>query len=83
MIEVKDDIKSQVTAFIEANTGEENIDENENIFESGLVNSLFAIELITFIERQFGFKVTIQDLNLEKFSSISRIHDFINVKLST
>lgn len=83
MIEVTDDIKNQISSFIEANTGEENIDENENIFETGLVNSLFAIELITFIERTFGFKVTIQDLDLERFSSISRINDFINVKLST
>lgn len=82
MIEEKEDIRKQVTEFLKANTGEDHIDENENIFESGLVNSLFAIELMTFIEQCFGIKVTIQDLSIERFSSISNIHGFVQEKLA-
>lgn len=82
MVETKEDIKKQVTEFLKANTGEEHIDESENIFETGLVNSLFAIELMTYIEQTFGVKVTIQDLSIERFSSIHNIQEFIQEKLT-
>ena len=82
MIEIKEDIKKQVTEFLKTSTGEDHIDESENIFESGLVNSLFAIELMTYIEQTFGVKVTIQDLSIERFSSINNIHAFIQEKLA-
>ncbi|UII31876.1 phosphopantetheine-binding protein [Fulvivirga ulvae] len=83
MTEVNPEINNQVVAFISAHTGIDEIDEHENIFESGLVNSLFAIELMTFIEKQFNIKVTIQDLSLDTFSTISKINEFVTAKMTS
>jgi acyl carrier protein len=47
------------------------------LFESGLVNSLFAVQLMTFIERKFGIEVGTDDLEIKNFESISATAAFI------
>lgn len=54
-----------------------------NIFEEGLVNSLFAIELMTFLEKSFHIKITMEDLNMDNFSSINSIKNFLKSKQAT
>ncbi|MBL3658738.1 acyl carrier protein [Fulvivirga sediminis] len=83
MTEVNPEINNQIVAFISAHTGVNEIDQHENIFESGLVNSLFAIELMTYIERKFNIKVTIQDLSLDTFSTVSKINGFVTSKMTS
>ncbi|WP_431973611.1 acyl carrier protein [Micromonospora haikouensis] len=42
-----------------------------NLFESGSVNSLFALELVVFLERTFGVAVTGEELKLANFQSVA------------
>lgn len=56
--------------------------EEEDIFASGLVNSLFAIELMTFLESQFTVKITMDDLDMEHFKSVHAIRIFLKGKLA-
>lgn len=51
-----------------------------NIFETGLANSLFAIQLMTFIENEFSVKVTTGDLDLSNFASLDAIERFVQQK---
>ena len=53
---------------------------DENIFEAGFVDSSFAMQLIAFIEEQFGLQVPDEDLDLENFSSIDRMVHYIDQK---
>jgi acyl carrier protein len=48
-----------------------------DIFEAGIVNSLFAIELMTFLEKAFAIKVTMDDLDMENFKSIDAACNFV------
>nr|WP_278320081.1 phosphopantetheine-binding protein [Haloimpatiens massiliensis] len=50
------------------------------IFNEGIVNSLFAIELMIFIEKEFNIKVNVEDLDLDHFKSINSISEFIEAK---
>ena len=56
------------------------LDNNDDIFESGLVNSLFAIELMTFLEKAFQIKVTMDDLDMENFKSVTAVCSFVEAK---
>jgi methoxymalonate biosynthesis acyl carrier protein len=47
--------------------------DDENFFEKRFVNSLFAMQLVSFIEKQVGTEIDGEDLSLENFSSVSRI----------
>jgi acyl carrier protein len=48
-----------------------------NLFETGIVNSLFAVQLMTFVERQFGIEIGMDDLEIENFKSINATAAFV------
>jgi acyl carrier protein len=58
------------------------IGDDDNIFESGFVDSSFAMQLITYIEEAFGITVMDEDLDLKNFSTISRIVRFVEKKIN-
>lgn len=74
------EIKGNVRNFLIDSSGIESISDDEDFFESGLVNSLFAIELMTYIERVFRVKITMSDLDMNNFRTIENISAFINKK---
>ncbi|MGE5632107.1 MAG: acyl carrier protein [Caulobacteraceae bacterium] len=70
-----------ISDYIVRNVNLTQIDNDMRIFESGLVNSLFAIELMTFLEKSFGIKIRIDDLDMENFQSVNLIVKFVENKL--
>ena len=58
------------------------IEDDDNIFEEGFVDSSFAMQLVTFVEEAFSIQVTDDDLDLINFSTINRLVEFINRKRS-
>jgi acyl carrier protein len=59
---------------------DQTIGDDENIFESGFVDSSFAMQLVTFVEDAFNIAVTDEDLDLANFSTINRIVGLIQRK---
>lgn len=55
-------------------------DEDESLFESGLLDSFALPDLVSAIEQKFGIKVPDADLNPRKFDSISRIDAYLSSK---
>ena len=70
----------EVRDYIMENAGLTELDDNCDIFETGVVNSLFAIELMTFLEGTFSIKVTMEDLDMSNFSSVNATCEFIKRK---
>jgi acyl carrier protein len=52
----------------------------EDIFALGFVSSLLAMQLVTFVEKEFDITVGDEDLELENFSSIRAIAGLVNRK---
>ncbi|GAA4671271.1 acyl carrier protein [Phytohabitans rumicis] len=52
---------------------------DEDYFALGL-NSLFAIELVVFVEQRFDLEVEVADLDLDHFRTISRLTAFVLAK---
>lgn len=80
MIETKQNAGEIVTNFILKNVDLQSLDRNAKIFEEGLVNSLFAIELMTFLEREFEIKIKLEDLDMENFQTVNLITSFVAFK---
>ena len=70
-------IKETVKRFISSSINIPNLDDDDNLFESGIVNSLFAVQLMTFIERTFGVEVGTDDLDIENFKSLNAMTSFV------
>lgn len=73
--------KKTIRLFIEKYIDGKNISDDDNIFD-GFVNSLFAMQLVSFIENEFDIVVENDDLDLSNFKDINSITAFINSKLS-
>ena len=74
----------KIRAFIKRNMAitHENvtITDDDNIFEKGFVDSMFAMQLVSYVENEFGISVNNEDLDLSNFSSIQNITRFIEQK---
>ncbi len=56
--------------------------DDDNLFETGIVNSLFAVQLLMFIEKTFNIQVSPEDLLMENFQSIDSATSFVLLKQS-
>jgi acyl carrier protein len=77
--------KEKIGKFIRANLlmfdDTQALGDNDNFFESGFVDSSFAMELVCFVEDEFNLSVTDEDLELKNFSSINRVAQFVSRKI--
>lgn len=55
----------------------------EDIFALGFVNSLLAMQLVAFVEKEFSIKVEDEDLDLDNFRSINAISNLVARKSGT
>ena len=77
-----DIVVDKTRQFLKRYVGSKNIDPNEEIFSTGMINSLFAMQLILFLEKEFKIKFGNDDLDLTNFNSLNSIAKFVVSKLS-
>ena len=70
-------IKAQIKAFLAKSVPKHQFRDDEDIFASGHVNSLYAMQLVAFVEDEFDIKVGQKDLDIEHFRSIRAMADFV------
>jgi methoxymalonate biosynthesis acyl carrier protein len=75
------DIREKTLSFLEQFVSVD-VEDDEDLFASGLVNSLFAMQLVLFVEKEFAIKVENQDLDIANFRSVNAITSFIQQKTS-
>lgn len=74
------EVKVKVKAFLAQFFGDYELKDNDDIFSSGHVNSLFAMQLITFLENEFKIKIGNEDLDLSNFYTLDAIEMFVTKK---
>jgi methoxymalonate biosynthesis acyl carrier protein len=70
-------VKETVKRFILSSINIEHLNDDDDLFESGFVNSLFAVQLMTFIEKTFAIEVGMEDLDIENFKSLNAAAAFV------
>ena len=55
--------------------------DDEDIFKSGILDSLNILNIIVFIENEFDIKINPFEVNLETLGSINNICEFVNAKV--
>jgi acyl carrier protein len=77
-----EEIKNKVRGFFGKYIQKKDWHDEEEILTTGIVSSLFAMQLIMFVEKEFQIKVENEDLDLKNFNSIGTIAKFVDNKLS-
>lgn len=75
------DTKKAIKEFLKRFFRQREIMDDEDIFQLGFVNSLFAMQLVMFIEKEFQFRIDNKDLNFDNFRTIQSIADFIHARV--
>jgi len=70
-------INEKIKKFLQKHIKKTDLKDDDDIFKTRLVNSLFAMQLVLFVEKEFNIKVEQQDLDLKNFNSIISIVNFI------
>lgn len=76
------DIKAEIRQFLSKFFANYDLRDDEDIFSLGFVNSLFAMQLVLFVEQTFHITVENEDLDLANFRTINALNDFVQRKLA-
>lgn len=68
-----EEIKAIVTKFIQSKKEDVKLEGDTNLFENGFVNSLFALDIVTFLEKTFKIRLGKNDINKDNLSTVNKI----------
>jgi acyl carrier protein len=77
-------IENKIKEFILKNlyfTENNTLDDDASFLETGVVDSTGVMELVSFVEAEFGVKVEPQEIVVENFDSVRKVADFVRRKL--
>ena len=70
-------VREAVTRFLLSSINLAKLNDEDDLFESGIVNSLFAVQLATFLEKTFAIEIGMDDLDIENFKSLNATTAFV------
>jgi methoxymalonate biosynthesis acyl carrier protein len=70
-------ITTEVLAFVKGRFPQAEFSETEDIFSIGYVNSLFAMELVMFIEKAFAIAIPNDELRIDNFRTAAAMTDLV------
>ncbi|GMT99607.1 hypothetical protein KH5H1_37270 [Corallococcus caeni] len=74
------DVRTRIRDYFDQVVSD-SVSDEDDIFALGLVNSLFGLQLVMFVEKEFSIIVEKQELDIRHFSSISALVTFVEGKL--
>jgi methoxymalonate biosynthesis acyl carrier protein len=72
-----DEPKQKIRAYFAGLFRNADLKDDTDIFATGFVNSLMAMQLVMFVEKEFDLTIENEDLDLQNFNSINAIADLI------
>lgn len=72
-----DQTQTKIKEFLSRFFKNHDLQPEEDIFALGFVNSLLAMQLVAFVEKEFGVRVEDEDLDLDNFRSIDAISSLV------
>lgn len=78
-----DQTKEEVRNFLARHLGGRKLQDDDQIFSSGFVSSMFAMQLIMFLEKKFSISIGNEDLELNNFQTIAAMARLVQQKTNT
>lgn len=78
-----DDRKEKIKQFLSKLMRNHDLKDDEDIFALGFINSLAALQLVNFLEKEFGITVEDEDLDLDNFRTLNSMDGLLERKLAS
>jgi methoxymalonate biosynthesis acyl carrier protein len=75
-----DEVKVKIKAFLSRFFRKHELQDDEDLFALGFLNSLFAMQLVMFLEKEFEVRIENKDLDLNNFRTINTIAGLVEAK---
>lgn len=72
--------KQQIRTFLAKYFKDYDLQDDEDIFSLGFVTSLFAMQIVLFVEQQLGVTIANEELQLDNFRTINAMTNLITSK---
>ncbi len=76
-------IETTIRNFLAKHFQNIELQSDQDIFALGFVNSLFAMQLVMFVEKEFDITIEDEDLDIDNFRSIQAIIALVERKTAT
>ncbi|MBX5446552.1 acyl carrier protein [Sphaerobacter sp.] len=74
-------VKGPIREWLMANaTGGRPVSDDQQLIRDGLLTSLMVVELVLFLEQQFGVVIDDMDVSEENFASVQAIAELVDRK---
>ena len=74
------DIRTKVRAYLSEYIKGHDLRDDDDFFALGLVNSLFAMQLVLFVEKEFDIAIDGSDMNFDNFKTVNAIVEVVERK---
>jgi acyl carrier protein len=77
-----DAIRIPIRGFMSRSFDGHAVSDDDDIFALGFANSLFAMQLVAFVEGQFRIEIDSDDLEMDNFRSIAALSGLVERKIA-
>ena len=77
-----DSVREKVRALVVRHTDGVAVGDDEDLFDHGYVNSLFVVQLVTWVEQEFDLRLPLDDLVLGDLRTIASITTVVEENLA-
>lgn len=67
------DIREKILDFFRERGAADNLKYDTDLFKGGFINSLFALEIVVFLEESFNIKINNKEISEKNFRNIESI----------
>lgn len=78
-----EDRKTNIKQFLSRFFRSHQIGDDEDIFSLGFVNSLMALQLVGFLQNEFGVTIEDEDLDFDNFRTINTMNALVERKIAS
>jgi acyl carrier protein len=76
------DIKTKIRAYLTRFFPTQELADDDDIFSLGFVSSMFALQLVNFVEHEFAIEIENEDMELSNFRSVGALLGLVQRKAS-
>ena len=73
----QEQVRDELKTFLARRIPEDILDDDLNTFESGYINSMFAMEIVMHIEEILGFRIPANRLDMKSFRTLGSITQLV------
>jgi methoxymalonate biosynthesis acyl carrier protein len=76
------DRKLEIKQFLSRFFNTQQLNDDDDIFSLGVVNSLLALQLVNFLEKGFSITIEDEDLDIDEFRTLNSMDKLVERKLT-